>query len=96
VEARGRRFGSGSSDEVTKIMSDTTLDALIIDLLEWLTTHERTYQEVIEAWRTSCPRLPVWEDARDRGFVTTDNSIGREVVRLTATGLAFLRDHRSP
>ena len=94
MEARGRRFGSGSSDEVTKIMSDTTVDALIIDLLEWLTTRERTYQEVIEAWRTSCPRLPVWEDARDRDFVTMENSMGREVVRLTPTGLAFLRDHR--
>jgi D-3-phosphoglycerate dehydrogenase len=75
-------------------MADTTVDALIIDLLEWLTTRERTYQEVIEAWRTSCPRLPVWEDARDRGFVTMENSSGREVVRLTPTGLAFLRDHR--
>ena len=96
MEARGRRFGPGPSDEVTDIMSDTTVDALIIDLLEWLTARERTYQEVIEAWRTSCPRLPVWEDARDRGFVTTDNSIGREVVRLTPAGLAFLRDHRRP
>jgi D-3-phosphoglycerate dehydrogenase len=77
-------------------MSDTTVDALIIDLLEWLTTRERTYQEVIEAWRTSCPRLPVWEDARDRGFVTMENSSGREVVGLTSAGRAFLRDHRRP
>jgi D-3-phosphoglycerate dehydrogenase len=77
-------------------MADTTVDALIIDLLEWLIARERTYQEVIEAWRTSCPRLPVWEDARDRGFVTMENSSGREGVRLTSAGRAFLRDHRRP
>ena len=75
---------------------DTTVDALIIDLLEWLTSRERTYQEVIEAWRTSCPRLPVWEDARDRGFVVTEDFSGREVVRLTPAGFAFLQNGRRP
>jgi hypothetical protein len=24
---------------------------------------------VLEAWRTSCPRLPVWEEANDRGYI---------------------------
>ena len=96
MATRGRRVGSGSTDEVTKIMANTTVDALIIDLLEWLITRERTYQEAIEAWRTSCPRLPVWEDARDRGFVTMESSMGREVVRLTPAGLAFLRDRGHP
>ena len=43
------------------------VDALILDLLEWLASSERSYAEVMEAWRTSCPRLPVWEDAMEIG-----------------------------
>ena len=35
------------------------LEALILDLLEWLANGERTYEEVMDAWRTSCPRLTV-------------------------------------
>ena len=46
-----------------------TVDNLILDLVEWVGQRERTYQETMDAWRTSCPRLPVWEDACDRGFV---------------------------
>jgi D-3-phosphoglycerate dehydrogenase len=42
-------------------MTDTVVEALILDLLEWLATADRSYAEVMDAWRTSCPRLPVWE-----------------------------------
>ena len=45
------------------------VDALILDLLEWVGPAPRPYEEVMEAWRTSCPRLPVWEDANERGFL---------------------------
>jgi hypothetical protein len=45
------------------------LDTLILDLLEWLGPTPRPYAEVLDAWRTSCPRLPVWEEANDRGFI---------------------------
>lgn len=45
------------------------LDALILDLLEWIGREPRPYVEVMDAWRTSCPRLTVWEDANDRGFI---------------------------
>lgn len=43
-----------------------TVENLILDLLEWVGRKERTYQETMDAWRTSCPRLPVWEDANPR------------------------------
>jgi hypothetical protein len=75
-------------------MADTTVDALIVDLLVWLSNGDRTYQEVIEVWRTSCPRLPVWEDAKDRGFVTQQNLNGCEMVRITPAGLAFLQTQK--
>ena len=46
-----------------------TVDALLRDMLDWLARDARPYDQVMDAWRTSCPRLPVWEDANDRGFV---------------------------
>lgn len=46
-------------------MSDP-VQALLLDLLEWIAPRPRPYADVIEAWRTSCPRLPVWEEATDR------------------------------
>jgi D-3-phosphoglycerate dehydrogenase / 2-oxoglutarate reductase len=58
-------------------MVDTVVEALILDLLEWVAKRERTYEEVMEAWRTSCPRLPVWEEANDRGLVVRENVNGR-------------------
>jgi hypothetical protein len=74
-------------------MSDT-VENLILDLLEWVESKERTYRETMEAWRTSCPRLPVWEDANDRGLVTMDQSNGEPLVRVTPAGLDLLQERR--
>ena len=69
-----------------------TLTPLILDLLEWVATRPRPYSEVMDAWRTSCPKLPVWEDANDRGFVMQRDVAGREpVVELTPLGRRFLQ-----
>jgi D-3-phosphoglycerate dehydrogenase len=70
-------------------MADTVVEALILDLLDWVAQRERTYEEVMDAWRTSCPKLPVWEDANDRGLIETQNGI----VRITVSGRALLRQH---
>ena len=70
-------------------MSDT-VDALLHDMLDWLARDVRPYGEVMDAWRTSCPRLPVWEDANDRGFVEHTRLNGCAVVRVTPAGRAFL------
>ncbi|PYY16154.1 MAG: hypothetical protein DMG60_15860 [Acidobacteria bacterium] len=71
-------------------MSDTTVEALIVDFLAWLARGERSYEEAMEAWRTSCPKLPVWEEVNDRGFVERENAFGRSIVRITQSGLAHL------
>ena len=71
-------------------MADTVVEALIFDLLEWVAKRERTYEEVMEAWRTSCPRLPVWEEANDRGLVVRENVNGHCVVRITPSGRDLL------
>ena len=73
---------------------DDTVEALILDLLDWLLLRDRTYAEVMEAWRTSCPRLPVWEDATDRGLVTQENVNGRCIIRVTPAGQALLARRR--
>jgi hypothetical protein len=73
-------------------MTDT-LTPLILDLLESVATRPRPYSEVMDAWRTSCPRLTVWEDANDRGFVSQRHVAGQEpCVELTPLGRSFLQD----
>jgi hypothetical protein len=74
-----------------------TVHTLILDLLEWLGPNGRPYAEVLEAWRTSCPRLPVWEDANDRRFVARHRAPGHgDVVSVSAAGAEHLRKHRRP
>ena len=72
----------------------STVDALIVDLLEYVAVKEREYAEVIEAWHTSCPKLPVWEEATERGLITRARVNGHAVVRITAAGFAFLEQQR--
>jgi hypothetical protein len=67
-----------------------TVDALLSDLLAWLARDARPYHEVMEAWRTSCPRLPVWEDAVERGLVEQARVGPDSLVRITTAGHAFL------
>jgi hypothetical protein len=74
-------------------MTEST-DPLVLDLVEWIARQPRLYAEVIETWRTSCPRLTVWEDAVDRGFVSREAMAGSGVrVAVTADGARFLRAH---
>lgn len=73
------------------------VDALILDLLEWIGPEPKPYPEVIDAWRTSCPRLPVWEEANERGFVDRQHRDGvGTFVAVTPHGAAFLAAQRPP
>lgn len=66
---------------------------LILDFLDWLAVKPRPYVEVMDMWRTSCPRLTVWEDAVDQGFVAYRRGQhgGDAVVELTPRGREHLR-----
>jgi len=75
-------------------MGDPTVAGMILDLLEWLAIRDRSYEEVMDAWRTSCPRLPVWEEANDQGLVMNEEIQGRCIVRITSAGLALLGQRR--
>jgi hypothetical protein len=59
---------------------------LTVQFLEWLTERPRTYAETMDAWRTSCPRLSIWEDAVDDGLVALETLNGAQTVRVTAAG----------
>ena len=74
-------------------MTDT-VENLMLDLVEWVARKERTYAETMDAWRTSCPKLPVWEDATGRGFVETNFVNGTSLVRVTQAGFDFLKAKR--
>jgi hypothetical protein len=70
----------------------TDVDALILDLLEWIGPDARPYADVLDAWRTSCPQLPVWEDANDRGFIARRGGL----LEVSDAGRQHLRRYRSP
>jgi hypothetical protein len=77
--------------------SPGTVESLVLDLLEWIGPGARPYDEVLEAWRTSCPRLPVWEEAKARGYVTEGTASGRgRMVSVSDAGAAYLSRHRGP
>jgi hypothetical protein len=68
-----------------------SLENLILDLLEWLGSCPRPYTEVLDAWRTSCPRFPVWEEATHRGLVERHHRPGRgPFVSVSAAGAEYL------
>jgi len=68
----------------------TILEPLILDLVAFVAERPRPYAEIMDGWRTSCPRLPVWEDAVDRGLVVRRAAPGGPVVEATAAGRALL------
>ena len=67
--------------------SQETITPLILDFLDWLCLERRSYAEVMEAWRTSCPRLPIWEDAVDQGLVARRREDGGSIAYVAVTPL---------
>ena len=69
-------------------------EALTLQLLQWIGQRPRAYGEAIEAWRTSCPRLTIWEDALSSGLVERipGATLADAKVRVTALGFSRLGD----
>jgi len=68
-------------------------DALTRQLLDWIGQEPCNYIEALEAWRTSCPRLTIWEDAMSVGLIqrVPGSSMRDAMVRVTKAGRAYLR-----
>jgi hypothetical protein len=62
------------------------------DFLQWLSSKTRTYEETMEAWRTSCPRFSTWEDSEIDGLIRIkkDETNGKSIVVLTEKGRSSL------
>lgn len=69
-----------------------TIDPLIRELLTWISSRPRTYEEAMEAWQTTCPRHTVWEDALIDGLIQVENGsrLRRAEVTLTPRGRTIL------
>lgn len=71
---------------------DAPVNLLMIEFLSWLSSHQRTYDEAADAWRSTCPRHTVWEDAFIDGLVQikTGDSPAQCGIALTPRGRAIL------
>jgi hypothetical protein len=69
-------------------------DALVLDFVEWIAASPRRYSEVMEAWKTSCPRLTVWEDVIDQGLVQRCRIGGQLSIETTDAGRDLLAKTR--
>ncbi len=70
------------------------VNPLTVQLLEWITAQPRDYRETMDAWRSTCPRLSIWEDAVMDGLVEVlDDGRGMDesAVVITEQGKAVLR-----
>ncbi|MCG3131229.1 MAG: hypothetical protein FLDDKLPJ_02007 [Phycisphaerae bacterium] len=79
VEAPSNRSGS--------------VNPLLKEFLAWVADRPRTYGETMQAWKSSCPRMTVWEDAVATGLIRVDR-VGRlesAAVSLTPLGHATLQ-----
>jgi hypothetical protein len=72
--------------------STTASTALTLQFLAWVADGPRTYGEAMDAWRSTCPRLSIWEDAVRDGLVRLENGGGMKssLVVLTPAGRARL------
>jgi hypothetical protein len=65
---------------------------IMIQFLQWVADRPRTREDVMEAWKSSCPRFPVWEDARAEGLIRqVGGQSGRHGVELTPRGRDALK-----
>jgi hypothetical protein len=74
-----------------------SVSLLMLQFLDWIATRRRTYAEAMEAWRSSCPRLTVWEDALADGLIQFEggSTLRDYEVTLSARGRAMLEAGRA-
>jgi len=74
--------------QTSKMNGDMDNESLVLDLVEWVATSPRSYADVMSAWRTTCPRMSIWEDSLDERLVSVHN----DTVYVTTRGSGFLKD----
>ena len=69
-------------------------DALVLDFEEWIAASPRRYTDVMDVWKTSCPRLTIWEDAIDQELVQRCRIDGELSIEATEAGRDLLTKTR--
>ena len=76
----------------------TTLDGpaeyLTVQFVACVSEAPRTYGDAMDAWRTSCPRLSIWDDAVRDGLIRMEKGPGpmrQSLVKLTERGRDVLQ-----
>ncbi len=73
---------------------DNPAGYLTVQFLTWVSEQPRTYGDAMDAWRTSCPRLSIWDDAIRDGLVRMEKGGGpmrQSLVMLTDRGRIVLK-----
>ncbi len=76
-------------NRTSRIRTEMDNESLVLDLVEWIATSPRSYTDVMSAWRTTCPRMSIWEDSLDERLVRVHD----DTVYVTTRGSDFLKDH---
>ena len=67
-------------------MTVTAITPSMAQFLRWVAASERTYEDAMEAWQTSCPRFSVWEDATIAGYIVLRRTPSQTTVLLSDLG----------
>jgi hypothetical protein len=84
---RPRKTNAGTSEEAAAA-------ALTLQFLDFI-ADGRTYGETMEAWRSTCPRMPIWENAVRHGLVRIENGGAMNSSRIVLTALGMQRLRRA-
>ncbi len=51
---------------------------IMIQFLQWVADRPRRREDVMDAWRSSCPRFPVWGvELTERGRMALERALAR-------------------
>ncbi|HEY2920089.1 MAG TPA: hypothetical protein VGK77_13970 [Candidatus Binatia bacterium] len=74
-----------------------SVNLLMLEFLDWISTRRRTYAEAMDAWQSHCPRQTIWEDAIIEGLIqlNKEDTLHDPEVTLTPRGRALLNGNNS-
>jgi hypothetical protein len=58
---------------------------LMLEFLSWVVCRPRTYDEAMDAWRSTCPRHTVCEDALIDGLIEVARGAAPQQAEVTLT-----------
>jgi hypothetical protein len=66
-------------------LQNKSVSLSIIEFLKWISLRPRTYGEAMESWRSTCPRLTIWEDALAEGYIQVESGTAMDQSKVTLT-----------